>query len=441
MSYVLIVDDEASFANATGEFLRAQDHTVTVADSLGAAREALRRRVPDLLLLDLILPDGSGLELLEDVATRPPRKTVIITGHPGIRDTISEVAGPTVSYLTKPVEPREILGLANAVDVGYDDDEPAADQGLHFGVMIGESSEMHEVYRKIRQVAPTDSTVFIQGESGTGKELVAESIHRASRRNGRFVPVNCGGLSKDLVASELFGHEKGSFTGASRRHSGFFERADSGTLFLDEITEMPVDMQTHLLRVLESGRVLRVGGETEIDVSARLVAATNRDPAEAVAEEKLREDLYFRLRVFPIELPPLRQRGGDVELLTRRFLSDLNRQYGTSKRLSDEAIEAFGRHNWPGNVRELKHTVHRAYILAEEENGLIDAPERFDEPLSSANDQLTSHIGRSIRDVEKDLITSTLEHYGGDKKAAAATLGISLKTLYNRLHEYDDESP
>lgn len=439
MANVLLVDDEAGFATATAEFLRAHEHSVTVTDSLGAARKALELRTPHLLILDLILPDGSGLELLEDLGEKPPRKTVIITGHPGIRSIIRDVAGPNVSYLTKPVEPRDLLGLANAVDAGDEEDEaPADDSDLHFGVMVGESESMQRVYRKIEQVARTDSTVFIQGESGTGKELVAESIHRASRRSGRFVPVNCGGLSKDLVASELFGHEKGSFTGASRRHAGFFERADNGTLFLDEITEMPAGMQTHLLRVLETGQVLRVGGEKEIAVSARLLAATNRDPAQAVAEDRLREDLYFRLRVFPIELPPLRHRKGDVSILANHFLAALNERYDSRRAYAPEALEAFEQHSWPGNVRELKHTVHRAYLLSE--GDAITAPDRFDEPLMTESESLTPQVGRSIADVEKDLITSTLEHYDGDKKAAAATLGISLKTLYNRLNAYRDEA-
>ena len=279
--------------------------------------------------------------------------------------------------------------------------------------------------------------MLIQGESGTGKELVAEAIHALSGRKGAFIPVNSGGLMKDLISSQLFGHEKGSFTGASNKHAGFFERAHQGTLFLDEITEMPPDMQTHLLRVLESGKVLRIGAEQELPVDTRLLAATNRDPLQAVREGALREDLYFRLRVFPIVLPPLRERKGDVTLLAESFLSELNERNGTRRCFTPEALQRFEQHLWPGNVRELKHTIHRAYIMAETD--LVAAPDRFDEDLPGEIEGLS--VGRSIADVERDLIMSTLQHFGGDKNAAAATLGISLKTLYNRLKSYEEPDP
>jgi DNA-binding NtrC family response regulator len=293
---------------------------------------------------------------------------------------------------------------------------------------------MLAVYEIIRQVARTDSTVFLQGESGTGKELVAEAIHSLSGVSGPFVPVNCGSLSKDLLSSQLFGHEKGSFTGASRRHAGFFERATDGTLFLDEITEMPAEMQTHLLRALESGKILRVGAEKEFPVNARLIAATNRDPGKAVKSGKLREDLFFRLRVFPITLPPLRDRSGDVQRLSRFFLAQLNAKHSTNKNLTDESLQRLEQHSWPGNVRELMHTVHRAYIMSEGDE--VNVPHRFDADLPSDIEGL--RVGRSIADVEKDLILATLEQLDGDKKAAATSLGISLKTLYNRLKEYGE---
>jgi DNA-binding NtrC family response regulator len=302
------------------------------------------------------------------------------------------------------------------------------------GQLLGASDAMRTVYEQIRQVAPTNSTVFIQGESGTGKELVADAIHRLSDLGGAFVPVNCGGLSGELVSSQLFGHEKGSFTGANKRHAGFFERANNGTLFLDEITEMPIEMQTHLLRVLETSRVLRVGAEEEIDVDVRLIAATNQDPLQAVKDSALREDLYFRLSVFPIALPPLRERRGDVSLLANHFLAQLNTSNDTGHEFSKEALAALEKHSWPGNVRELKHAIHRAYIMATD--GVIHAPDRFDDALPADVEGL--RVGRSIADVEKDLIMATLEQYQGDKKAAAASLGVSLKTLYNRLREYEE---
>jgi two-component system response regulator HydG len=428
MSTVLIVDDDEAFTSGLAEYVRRDGHTVRTANSVSAARQALDQSVPSLLLLDLMLPDGNGLDVLEELKTEPPRRVVLITGHPGVKTFVRGMIGDRTSYLTKPVEPRDVIAIVNALG---DDEEPTSGP-LHFDLIIGECDAMQMVYRQIRQVAPTDSTVLVLGESGTGKELVAEAIHRESRRSGHYVPVNCGGLSADLVASELFGHERGSFTGANRRHVGFFERAGGGTLFLDEITEMPLGMQAQLLRVLETGRVLRVGGEGEIEVDARIVAASNRDPHEAIRDEQLREDLYFRLSVFPIELPPLRERGDDVDRLANAFLGELNQRTGTGKVFAPDALTALRQHHWPGNVRELKHVVNRMFIMAEGADGQLAAPKRFDAP--GAPDGLRA--GRSIRDVEEQLIRLTLDHFDGDKNAAAATLGISLKTLYNRLNEY-----
>ena len=428
MAHVLIVDDEEAFSSGMAEFLRLQGHSAVSTNSLSAARTALRDRMPTVLLLDLMLPDGSGLELLDAFVDRRPERIILCTGHTGVKSLIGNFAGEGVSYMAKPIEPRDLIGVLNSVA-----EDRAEEDSAHFGLMVGESGPMHELYERIQQVAPTDSTVFVQGESGTGKELVAESIHRLSGRSGRFVPVNCGGLSRELVASQLFGHEKGSFTGANRRHAGFFERAGSGTVFLDEITEMPIDTQAHLLRVLETERFLPVGAEKELGLAARLIAATNRDALEAVGDQHLREDLYFRLQVFPIVVPPLRERVGDIKLLSDWFLRGLNDKYGGEKYLPEQAVQVLERHSWPGNVRELKHVIHRAFISAHGselqisdniQNGIVGRVEGL-------------RVGRSIADVEKDLIVRTLEHLDGDKRAAAATLGISLKTLYNRLKEYE----
>ncbi|MGB5245388.1 MAG: sigma-54 dependent transcriptional regulator [Woeseia sp.] len=434
MAHILIVDDEPDFSSGISEFLRLQQHTVMSANTLSAGRTALKKKLPDVLLLDLMLPDGNGLDLFDQFESRRPQKIVIITGHSGIKSLIGGMAGDGVLYMTKPIEPRELLGLLESAA-----DSPGSADGdadAHFGVLVGESEAMQAVYKKISQVAATDSTVLVQGESGTGKELVADAVHRLSGRSGRFVPVNCGGLSKDLVSSQLFGHEKGSFTGADKQHKGFFERANNGTLFLDEITEMPLEMQTHLLRVLESGKVLRVGASSELPVDARLVAATNRDPAKAVRDGVLREDLYFRLRVFPIELPPLRERSGDIELLASYFLGKHNEKNGTEKTFSAKALQSLAGHSWPGNVRELKHTVHRMYIMADGEE--LAAPDHYDNELTTEVEGLSA--GRSIADVEKDLIMATLKQLKGDKKAAAASLGVSLKTLYNRLKDYGEDA-
>jgi len=434
MAKILIVDDEASFASGIADYLKLQGHSVDTANCVASARDRLAEACPDVVLLDLMLPDGSGLELLSEFRDGRPLRTIIMTGHPGVKSLIGSMAGEGISYMKKPIEPRDLTAMLNSIESGDSSNAAAGAQTSGFESLIGESEQMRAVFEQIAQVADTDSTVFVQGESGTGKELVAEAIHKRSARQGPFVPVNCGGLAKDLIASQLFGHEKGSFTGATQRHAGFFERAMDGTLFLDEITEMPLEMQTHLLRVLETGKVLRVGAEQEISTNARLVVASNRDPAKAVRDGVLREDLYFRLRVFPIVLPPLRMRKGDVPVLARYFLQELNDKHGTDKMLSPEAMSQLERHSWPGNVRELKHTIHRAYIMADGDD--IRIPKYFDDDLPGDIKGLA--VGRSIADVEKDLILATLEHMGGDKKAASASLGISLKTLYNRLKEYGE---
>jgi DNA-binding NtrC family response regulator len=299
---------------------------------------------------------------------------------------------------------------------------------------------MLDVYDLVSRVAPTDATVLIIGESGTGKELVAETLHRSSaRKDAVMLPVNCGAVSPNLIESELFGHERGSFTGAERQRKGYFERTNGGTLFLDEITEMPIELQVKLLRVLETGKVVRVGGNEPIAVDVRLIAATNRDPAEAVKAGQLREDLYYRLNVFPILLPPLRSRPGDVDLLAEHFLAQLNREAGTTKVWSRGALERMRRNGWTGNVRELRNVVQRAYILGDEEI----APEALPLPEEAPIEQRASgavlqvRVGASIEEVEERLIYATLELTEGDKKKAAEILRISLKTLYNRLNVYE----
>jgi len=312
-----------------------------------------------------------------------------------------------------------------------------------YGALHGTSAPMCEVYQMIDKVAPTDLTVLLVGESGSGKELVAQTIHRMSDRAGQpFIAVNCGAIAPTLIEAELFGHEKGSFTGAMRSHRGFFERAAGGTLFLDEITEMSPEMQVRLLRVLDCGTFTRVGGDVEMASSVRIVAATNRSPVRAVEEGKLREDLMYRLAVFPIHLPPLRARGEDIELLAHLFLGELNERAGTEKRFSEAALASLRAHSWPGNVRELKSCIQRAFVLADE---VIEVDPGSALPLAHAQPGgheerpgkcLRFPVGTPLDEMERDTILATLEECSGDKRRAAAMLGVSLKTLYNRLHQY-----
>lgn len=301
--------------------------------------------------------------------------------------------------------------------------------------ILGRSSAAFELARSIVKAAPTEASVLIIGESGTGKEIVARAIHdRSSRRDAPFVAINCGAISPSLAESELFGHEKGSFTGASATTMGCFERAHPGTLFLDEITEMPLTMQVRLLRVLESGQYHRVGGSEQLSVNLRIVAATNQDPRELVQGGSFRSDLLYRLAVFPIRVPPLRERKSDVAYLSQRFLDELNQQEKTHKVFSATSLQQLEDYNWPGNIRELKNTITRAFILAEEEVNIEPIGAAFHMPATSVkHGYLKIPIGTSLNAAQRAVIMATLEHYSGDKRRTALALGISPKTLYNRL--------
>lgn len=308
-----------------------------------------------------------------------------------------------------------------------------------FGQLVGESPLMKGVYDQVSRVAPTSATVLIVGESGTGKELVARTLHDLSRRrHGPYVALNCAAMSPMLVESELFGHERGSFTGADRRHHGVFERAMRGTLFLDEVTEMPMELQVKLLRVLEAGTFTRTGGETPLPVDVRVVAATNRQPGQAVKQGKLREDLYYRLKVFQVSLGPLRDRLEDVPVLAEHFLTQIEAVEGSPKRFTPEALAALGRYSWPGNVRELKNAVYSAYVLASSEITVACLPPEISAPPTApvSGINIPMNIGMTAAEAERRLIVATLAHLGGCKCKTAETVGISLKTLYNRLEAY-----
>ncbi len=310
-----------------------------------------------------------------------------------------------------------------------------------FGLLAGSSRPMHKLYRTIRRVAASEANVLIIGESGSGKELVARTLHSASNRmQGPYVAINCGAISPELIDSELFGHLKGAFTGADRNHEGVFSQARGGTLFLDEVTEMPLDHQVKLLRVLETGEYRPVGSKEVQIADVRVIAATNRDPAQAIDEEQLREDLYFRLAQFPVSVPPLRDRGDDIVGLAKHFLAYRNDTEKSNVRITKEALEKIARHNWPGNVRELKHTIERAFILADD---LITAEQLVLDPVASDDYPLgaSDHIpsGMPLEDLEKAAIMQALEENNGNKTDTAKQLGISVKTLYNKLEKYQQE--
>jgi len=305
--------------------------------------------------------------------------------------------------------------------------------------LLDDSEAMQEVFRLIERVRATEASVLLTGESGSGKELAAQSIHdRSARRGGPFLAINCGAIPAGLIEAELFGYEKGSFTGAVRAHAGVFERAQGGTLLLDEVTEMPLDMQTRLLRVLETRKYYRVGASIEFSSDVRVIASTNRCPLQAVQNGQLREDLLYRLAVFPIDMPPLRNRGSDVELLAEHFLSELNVQGRTQKRLSAMARMTLKQHTWPGNVRELKNCIERAFILGDqtlELAPLIQNPAARGDVVPDG-ERLDIRVGSRIDDMERSLIEATLDYFKGNKRRAADALGCSLKTLYNKLNGY-----
>ncbi len=458
MPHVLIVDDDRDAAVTLRELIAAPPITVALAHSLREARRQIALQQPDLVLLDMQLPDGSGLDLFDDAQFVADSEIVLVTGHASLETSIQALRLGAADYLVKPINLRHLQGLLSRLT------KPAKlkaeVEGLtarlgesgHFGHLWGRSAAMRRVYEQIARVAATGITVFVTGESGSGKEVVAQSVHDLSRRRKQpFLAVNCGAISPHLIESEIFGHEKGSFTGADRQHLGFFERANGGTLFLDEITEMPAELQVKLLRVLETGRFMRVGSTESQEADVRVIAATNRAPLQAVAAGRLREDLLYRLNVFPIHLPPLRERSEDVPLLAEHFLRAIVAQEGRACRFAPAALAQLQRHAWPGNVRELRNAVQRAYVMAggdviervwledgAEAAGLAAAPFAAAAPDGAGERaaSVTLRVGASMADAERELILATFAHYDQHKERTAAVLGISLKTLYNRLKEY-----
>jgi DNA-binding NtrC family response regulator len=434
---ILLVDDDPAFLSATAQLLGLLEHEVTTADTVASASEQLQKHTYDRVFLDLMLPDGSGLQLLDHVHNEATRVT-IMTGHPAVKAQVMNLYGTHVNYLVKPITLDQLKRMF---------EEPATESGPgpapHFGELIGESPVMRSLYNMISRVAGSYVNVLLYGESGVGKEVVARAIHKASRLPGPFVPANCGAFSSELIGSELFGHEKGSFTGAIARKTGLFEQAENGTLFLDEITEMPLSMQPNLLRALESRMLTRIGATTQIPINCRVISATNRSEHQIVEGNCLREDLYYRLAVFPIHIPPLRERMEDLPLLVQGFLDNLNRENNTAYKVDANDMERLMNYDWPGNVRELRHSIHRAYIMTSPDAETLTMPDTFSSPFSRKNapsPQPASMVGRTIEEVERELITETLKQFDNNKTRAAEVLGVSVKTLYNRLGSYEAEN-
>ena len=446
MGHALIVEDDTDSARMMAALVTTEGFSAATARSLNDARRQMALQQPDLVLLDLRLPDGNGMSLLDEQDLIGNSEVVLMTGHASLETSIQALRYGAADYLIKPVSARQLHSILSRVT------RPSVLRAQvatltedlrrtgRFGHLIGQSRPMQLVYEQIARVAGTSVTVFVTGESGTGKELVARTVHDLSRRRARpFLAVNCGAISPHLIESEIFGHERGSFTGAERQHQGFFERAHGGTLFLDEITEMPPALQVKLLRVLETGTFMRVGSTTAQETDVRVIAASNRDAMQAAARGELREDLFYRLSVFPIQLPPLRERREDLPLLVAHFLQEIGEREGVMKSATPAALERLAQYRWPGNVRELRNVLQRAWVMTagrEVGDQWLPRDVLLDSVRGASGTTLEVTVGTPLAAMERQMILATLEHFGHQKERTAAALGVSLKTLYNRLKEY-----
>jgi DNA-binding NtrC family response regulator len=443
---ILVVDDEPAERDGLARLVGQWGYEVETASSGEEALDLVETQHPAVVVTDLVLPEMDGLTLLQKLKeTGRPPIVLLVTGHGTVETAVEAMRHGAFDYLTKPVDTTRLQVL---LEKSIEQESLSREVNLlrhqlrqkgSFGQMVGQSRSMQEVYRWVELAGTSTAPVLVYGESGTGKELVARTIHELSnRRNKPFVAINCAAIPETLIESELFGHERGAFTGATERRLGCFELTDGGTLFLDEIAEMDPNTQAKLLRVLQEGTFRRVGGgKGEIQVDVRVVAATNQVPTEAIANGKLREDLFYRLNVFSIHLPPLRERREDIPLLARNFIEEFNRQDNRQVRgLSSEAEKELERYHWPGNVRELRNVIQRAVVISG--TGLIGIEHLPDTVLRAAAPAPVPTGGSvtPIREMERDMILRALEETGQDKRRAAQLLGISLKTLYNKLAKY-----
>ncbi len=452
---VLVVDDEIEQRTLLQKVLEAWGHTVRTAVDGGDAIKQLAEFAPAVMLTDLQMPGISGFELMDKLreqGTLPP--TIVLTAFGSLEtavETVHKYGG--FWFLEKPIDLEALRALlGRAADQGRlarENERLRADLAQRgvLGDLVGSSHPMQHIFALIRQVAPTNACVLITGESGSGKELVARAVHTFSNRSGEpFIAINCAAMPETLMESEIFGHEKGAFTGAVERRSGALEMAEGGTLFLDEIGEMPMAMQAKLLRVLEDFHFRRLGGKQELSANVRLLSATNRDPQKAIREGKLREDLYYRLNVFSIEIPPLRERIEDLPMIVEAMIEKLNIKHGTRvTHLSQEAREALMSQRWDGNVRELRNVVERATILAGEgpitKTHLSLPPRGVPGTQASPAAGLNITVGMTVDDAERVLIEATLVQSRNNKTRAAGVLGISAKTLHLKLRQYKLGSP
>jgi DNA-binding NtrC family response regulator len=451
---VLIVEDEENERTGLAELIRAWGYQAETAVDGVDGWAKVESWEPAIVLTDLKMPRMDGMQLLEQIAEAPQQIAVILLTAMGSVDAaVNAMKRGAFDFIEKPVNPTRLRNiLQNASRLRGTERELEAnrrrlrDVGV-LGSLVGSSKSMREIFRLVEMVAPSTASVLITGESGTGKELVARTIHSLSSRKGRpFVAINCAAIPETLIESEIFGHEKGAFTGALERRTGCFELAENGTLLLDEIGEMPIATQAKLLRVLEDRKLRRLGARSETAVDVRVLAATNKSPEEAVARGELRNDLFYRLNVFNIQMPPLRDHADDLPDLVHALLADMNEKHGRNVAgVSEAVMTAFQSHSWPGNVRELRNTLERAVIIC---SGPTIEPKHLPPGFGKFVARVPVHEGNSIHlgvgttvdEAERLLILKTLESTHNNKTRAAEILGISLKTLHNKLKEYGQQS-
>jgi DNA-binding NtrC family response regulator len=454
---VLIVEDDVATRTGLEQLLAELGAEARAVATVEEARQGLQEYGPDLCLTDLVLPDGDGIEVIRAArASSPAREVVVLTGHGTVKSAVEAMKAGAFDFLLKPLKPAHLVTLLKHLDHKSPGTRQAAALGQEqevtetgrLGSLVGESAAMREVFRLLARVARSNAPVMITGESGTGKEAAAATIHELSRRSDRpLVAVNCGAVSATLMESELFGHEKGAFTGADKRRAGYFELANGGTLFLDEVTEMATELQVKFLRVLETRTFRRVGGSEELDVDVRIISSSNRNLEDAVRAEKLRGDLYYRLNVFPVWMPPLRERKDDIARLAQHFLEKIEEQERAGMGgIDPAAIQVLQGFDWQGNVRELRNVIHRAYVLSDPplircesiHQGLATLPLERPESAEGGNDEtsIRVRVGQSLEEVERQFLKKTLEVVKGNKRKAAELLHISLKTIYNKVKQY-----